>query len=101
MVSGVCEAGFTIAVFPHASAGAIFQLAITVGKFQGAISTQTPTGSRSVTSRPGGTTGIVSPKILFAAPPQYSYTFATRSISARAALMGFPTFRASRRARSS
>ena len=40
------------------------------------MSAHTPTGSRSVTSMPGGTIGIVSPKILFAAPPQYSKTFA-------------------------
>ncbi len=71
-VSGVCDAGFNTAVFPHASAGATFQFAITAGKFHGLIRTQGPTGSRSVTSRPGGTIGIVSPKILFAAPPQYS-----------------------------
>ena len=94
-VSGVCEAGFTTAVFPHASAGAIFQLAITAGKFQGVISAHTPTGSRSVTSSPGGTTGIVSPEILLAAPPQYSKTLATMSISARAEPIGFPPLRAS------
>src|SRR5207247_1411191 len=56
IVSGVCEAGFRIAVFPQASAGAIFQLAITVGKFHGEIRTQTPTGSRRLMSRPPGTT---------------------------------------------
>ena len=100
-VRGVCDAGFTIAVLPHASAGAIFHDAITAGKFHGVISTQTPTGSRSVTSIPGGMIGIVSPKILLAAPPQYSKTLATRSISPRAALMGLPPFRASSRARSS
>ncbi len=88
-------------MFPHASAGAIFHEAITAGKFHGVISTQTPTGSRSVTSIPGGTIGIVSPKILLAAPPQYSNTLATRSISPRAALIGLPPFRASSRARSS
>ena len=82
--SGVCEAGLTIAVLPQASAGAIFQLAITAGKFHGVMRAHTPTGSRRVTSMPGGTIGIVSPVILFAAPPQYSKTFATMSISARA-----------------
>ena len=78
-VSGVWDAGLTMAVLPHASAGAIFQLAITAGKFQGVMSTHTPTGSRSVTSSPGGTIGMVSPRILFAAPPQYSKTLATMS----------------------
>ena len=59
------------------------------------MSAQTPTGSRSVTSSPGGTIGIVSPVILFAAPPQYSKTLATMSISPRAAEIGLPPFRAS------
>ena len=95
-VNGVWLAGLTTAVFPQARAGAIFQLAITAGKFHGVISAQTPTGSRSVRSIPGGTIGIVSPMILFAAPPQYSKTFATMSISARAEPIGLPPLRASR-----
>ena len=100
-VSGVCVAGLTTAVFPQARAGAIFHDAITAGKFQGVIRAQTPTGSRIVTSIPGGTMGIDSPKILLAAPPQYSKTFATMSISARADEIGLPPLRASRRASSS
>ena len=60
-VSGVCDAGLTTAVFPQASAGAIFQLAITAGKFHGVIRAQTPTGSRSVTSRPGARSGSSRP----------------------------------------
>src|SRR5690349_985027 len=71
---GVREAGFTIMVLPQANAGAIFQEAMTRGKFQGVIKAQTPTGSRSVTSRPESCTGMVSPNILLAAPPQYSST---------------------------
>ena len=55
-------------MLPAASAGPSFQLAMFIGKFQGTISPQTPTGSRRVRSRPGFETGIVSPKILFAAP---------------------------------
>ena len=47
-VSGVWLAGFTMIVLPHASAGAIFQVAINSGKFQGTIAAQTPSGSRSV-----------------------------------------------------
>ncbi len=100
-LSGVCDAGFTTAVFPHASAGAIFHEAITAGKFHGVMSAHTPTGSRSVRSIPGGTIGIVSPMILFAAPPQYSKTFATMSISARADAIGLPPLRASSVASSS
>src|SRR5918996_4807572 len=48
--SGVAEAGLTTMVFPQASAGASFHVAITAGKFHGVISAETPTGSRSVTS---------------------------------------------------
>ena len=47
--SGVSDAGLTTIVFPHASAGESFHVAITSGKFHGVISAQTPTGSRSVT----------------------------------------------------
>jgi len=99
--SGVCDAGFTTAVFPQASAGAIFHEAITPGKFHGVIRAHTPTGSRRVTSIPGGATGIVSPMILVAAPPQYSNTLATSSISPRAAEIGLPPLRASSCASSS
>ncbi len=48
VVREACSAGFTTAVLPQASAGAIFQLAMFVGKFHGMISAQTPIGSRSV-----------------------------------------------------
>ena len=47
-VSGVWLAGFRIIVLPQASAGAIFQTAISSGKFHGTIAAQTPSGSRSV-----------------------------------------------------
>ena len=93
--SGVSDAGLTTIVFPHASAGESFHVAITSGKFHGVISAHTPTGSRSVTSSPGSWTGTVSPKILLAAPPQYSSVFATIPISSRASPIGLPTFRAS------
>jgi hypothetical protein len=98
---GVYVAGLTITVFPHASAGATFHEAMTSGKFHGVMHTQTPTGSRRVRSIPRSWIGIVSPKILFAAPAQYSSTLATRDISPRAETIGFPALRASSRARSS
>ena len=41
---GVVSAGFSTTVFPQASAGAIFQLAISSGKFQGMIWPTTPSG---------------------------------------------------------
>jgi hypothetical protein len=93
--SGVSDAGLTTIGFPHARAGEIFHVAITSGKFHGVMSAQTPTGSRSVTSSPGSWTGTVSPKILLAAPPQYSRVSATIPTSSRASRIGLPTFRAS------
>ena len=44
-VSGVVSAGLSTTVLPHASAGAIFQAAISSGKFQGMIEPTTPTGA--------------------------------------------------------
>src|SRR5512132_826928 len=99
--SGVYEAGLTTMVFPHAKAGAIFHVEMTSGKFHGVMRAHTPTGSRRVTSSPGSWIGTVSPKILFAAPPQYSSVSATIPISSRASRIGFPAFRASSRDRSS
>ena len=93
--SGVSDAGLTTIVFPHARAGESFHVAITSGKFQGVISAHTPTGSRQRDVEPGSWTGTVSPKILLAAPPQYSSVFATIPISSRASPIGLPTFRAS------
>jgi len=58
--SGVSSAGFSTTVFPHASAGPSFQLAMLSGKFQGTISQTTPSGSRKVAATPPAT-GIVSP----------------------------------------
>ncbi len=45
MVVGVCSAGFTTVQHPAARAGAIFQVAISKGKFQGIIWPTTPRGS--------------------------------------------------------
>ncbi len=68
-VSGVQLAGLRMQVLPAARAGPSFQLAISIGKFQGTIRPTTPIGSRRVKSSPGLLTGIVSPKTLLAAPP--------------------------------
>ena len=43
--AGVCSAGFSTTQLPAASAGAIFQDAISSGKFQGMIWPTTPSGS--------------------------------------------------------
>src|SRR3990170_1435705 len=42
--SGVVWAGLRTTVFPHASAGAIFQASMRSGKFQGMICPATPSG---------------------------------------------------------
>ena len=52
-VRGVFDAGLTTMVFPMMRAGAISHMASAVGKFQGTILTQTPTGSLRTNSRPG------------------------------------------------
>ena len=46
---GVCGAGLMTTALPAATAGPIFQTAITKGKFHGAIEPTTPTGRRSMT----------------------------------------------------
>ena len=64
---GVSSAGFRTTVFPQASAGPSFQLAMLSGKFQGTIRPTTPSGSRKVAATPPAT-GIVSPWCLSTAP---------------------------------
>ena len=60
--SGVEGAGLTTIVQPAASAGATLRAIIPIGKFQGVIAAQTPTGWRSVVSwRPGTLVGMTSP----------------------------------------
>jgi hypothetical protein len=46
--SGVSVAGLNTTVFPHTSAGAIFQDGIAIGKFQGVITPTTPIGIRTL-----------------------------------------------------
>ena len=59
-VSGVASAGFATTVHPAASAGAMPQDRIGIGKFHGTIRPTTPTGSWKVTFSPPGT-GICWP----------------------------------------
>ena len=61
-------AGFSTTVLPAASAGAVFQLPMLSGKFQGVMSAVTPIGSRKVRTMPSRSTGIVEPKNLSIAP---------------------------------
>ena len=61
-LAGVMFAGFQTTAFPNASAGAIFQLAVAVGKFQGDIIATVPIASRRTsTSIPALTESAVSP----------------------------------------
>ena len=59
-VSGVSSAGLATTVFPEASAGAMPQAKIGIGKFHGTIRPTTPTGSWNVTFSPPAT-GICLP----------------------------------------
>ena len=45
-MAGVSEADFNTTVFPNASAGALFQAGMAMGKFQGVINPKTPSASR-------------------------------------------------------
>ena len=64
-LAGVKLAGFQITAFPKASAGAIFQLAVAVGKFHGEIIATVPIGSRRTSiSIFGLTESAVSPPCL-------------------------------------
>ncbi len=61
-MAGVSDAGFITTVLPNASAGALFQAGIAIGKFQGVIRPTTPSGSRYVdTSMPGRVESTVTP----------------------------------------
>ena len=55
-LAGTRLAGLKITALPKASAGAIFQTAVAIGKFHGLMIETTPTGSRRVSiSTPGRT----------------------------------------------
>ncbi len=60
--NGVCDAGFTTAVQPAASAGPTFLVIIAMGKFQGVMQPTTPIASLTTTMRLSrACEGIVSP----------------------------------------
>ncbi len=59
---GTRSAGLNTTQLPYASAGAIFQAGIAIGKFHGVMMPMTPTGSRVIsTPIPGRTEGTSSP----------------------------------------
>ena len=56
------SAGLKTIVSPQTSAGAIFQLGIAIGKFQGVIAPTTPTGMRTlIMNLSGSSDGVVWP----------------------------------------
>ena len=59
-VSGDCSAGLTISELPVASAGPIFQAAISSGKFQGTTAATTPMGSRRIMPSALSAVGAIS-----------------------------------------
>ena len=60
-VSGDFSDGFNSTELPVASAGAIFQQAISSGKFHGTIAAITPSGSRVIRPSSSGPVGATSP----------------------------------------
>ena len=58
-MSGVSSAGLTTTELPMARAGAVFQLRMSIGKFQGVMAAQTPIGSLKVIKVPSALPGIV------------------------------------------
>ena len=100
--AGVNSAGFMTTALPKASAGAIFQAGIAIGKFQGVISPIMPTASRSIiTSTPGRTEATASPKLRKASPAKNLKICAARMVSPTASESVLPSSRASRRPSSS
>ena len=66
VLKGVCSAGLMTAEQPTASEGAIFQAAITSGKFQGKTAPATPAGSFTIKAKALGPVGAILPKLLSA-----------------------------------
>ncbi len=91
VVSGVSDAGLTMAVHPAASAGPIFLVAMAAGKFQGVIITATPTGWRTVMIRlsPAGES-LTSPPIRGASSENHRKNSAAYRTSPRASLNALP-----------
>ncbi len=97
-VPGTRSAGFSTTVLPKASAGAIFQAGMAMGKFHGQIRPTTPSGSRvSITSTPGRTDVIATPSTRSASCAKNLKIWAARIVSAMPLASGFPSSRDSRR----
>ncbi len=100
--AGTSSAGLNTTQLPYASAGAIFHAGIASGKFQGAISPITPTGSRVIsTSMPGRTEGISSPPARSTSPAKNLKMCPARVASPTASGSVLPSSEASSRPSSS
>src|SRR5678816_2891868 len=74
-VAGVIDAGLKTTVLPATSAGAIFQIGIATGKFQGVTQATTPSGCLMVYAKfNGSSVGIVLPLSPPNSTPQRSAT---------------------------
>ena len=94
---GTRSAGLSTTALPKASAGAIFQAGIAMGKFQGVIRPTTPTGSRvTSTPTPGRTEGTTSPPTRSASPAKNLKMLPARATSPMASGRVLPSSRASR-----
>ena len=97
-VPGTRSAGLNTTVLPKASAGAIFQAGMAMGKFHGQIRPTTPSGSRvSITSTPGRTDAIATPSTRSASCAKNLKIWAARMVSAMPLASGFPSSRDSSR----
>src|SRR6185503_1658078 len=91
-VAGVIEAGLKTTVLPATSAGAIFQIGIATGKFQGVTHATTPIGCLIVYAKfKGSSEGIVSPFIRRDSPAQNSATLIERCNSPRDSAIVLPS----------
>src|SRR5215207_3623005 len=74
-VAGAIDAGLKTTVLPATKAGAIFQIGMATGKFQGVTHATTPSGCLIVYAKfKGSSEGIVSPFIRRDSPAQNSTT---------------------------
>ena len=69
VVHGVYVAGLMTMVQPVASAGAIFQVASSIGKFHGVMMPTTPTGSLRIRPRASSTMFEIAWPLMFIARP--------------------------------
>jgi len=93
---GTRSAGLNTTQLPYASAGAIFQAGIAIGKFQGVIRPTTPIGSRvTSTLMPGRTEGMISPAVRRASPAKNLKICPARTASPVASGSVLPSSRAS------